>query len=130
MLPAKLTPRGVLWLAGACLLLLPTFTFATVPSASYRDAPSLRHAVCVNAAAHSLRAQPIRKSIDDNNDDQSDDLIGDSWLAPCDLPVSAVVDARIGGARGDRPPHTDPAICSFTAFDPFAPRPPPASFQL
>jgi hypothetical protein len=120
-----------LWLAGVCLLLLPAFACGKGPApGEHLDVAGLRHPACVDAV-RSLRAQPIHKTVDDSNDDESDDLVGDTWLAPCDIPATAAADARIGGGqpRG-RPLESAPGLRSFTAFDPFVPRPPPSSVLL
>ena len=130
MVPAKLTPRRVLWLAGACLLLLPAFAAAESGPGRHDD-PKASHAGFHGHLASTAAARPSRRIVDDNdNDAESDDLIGDSWLAPCALPQSGAAHFLLCGSPEEPQPYRSPAIRSFTAIDPFAPRPPPARFQL
>src|SRR3982750_1259034 len=121
MVPARLTPRRVLWLAGACLLLLPAFA-AAESSAGRHDSARASHSPCHGDAGFSAAARPGRRIVDDNdNDAESDDLIGDSWLAPCALPLSDAFDLLLRGLPDEPQPLRSPAIRSFTAIDPFAP---------
>jgi hypothetical protein len=132
MVSDRVTPRLVLWLAGACLLLLPAFvsTAQACPGRLGQVGRAL-HVSCHRVAGPKATARPFRKAIDDNDpDDLSDDLIGDTWLAPCALPACGAVDAMPRGVPGKRQPRSRAALRSFNATDPFAPRPPPARFLL
>ena len=130
MVPAKLTPRRVLWLAGACLLLLPAFAAAESGPGRHDD-PKASHAGLHGHLASTAAARPSHRVVDDNdNDAESDDLIGDSWLAPCALPQSGAAHFLFCGSPEEPQPYRSPSIRSFTAIDPFAPRPPPVRSSL
>jgi len=126
MVPVRVTLRRVLWLAGACLLLLPALTGAEPGSGRHGDPVRASHVSCHAHTGPAAHRQPARKVLDDNdNDADSDDLIGDSWLAPCALPQRGAFQAFIRGSLQQRQPYRSPAIRSFSVIDPFAPRPPP-----
>jgi hypothetical protein len=131
MVPARLTPRRVLWLVGACVLLLPAFAAAAESNSGQHSRQAAFHALWHGPAGPLAAAHPHRKIVDDNdNDAESDDLIGDSRLAPCVSPQLNHVYSPVATLRGDGKPYRSPPIRSFTAIDPFAPRPPPVRVQL
>jgi hypothetical protein len=119
----------MLWLAGACLLFLPGLASAAQPCSG----PHLELRQALHAACHggvTVTTHPVHKKVDDNDDDESDDLIGDTWLAPCALPECGARASLMRRRPEARQPECCPAIRSFAAADPFAPRPPPARFLL
>lgn len=131
MVPARLTPRRVLWLVGACLLLLPAFATAADSTAGRHGAIGAVHVARHGHAGPVTAAHPGRRILDDNdNDAESDDLIGDSWLAPCALPQGIAAQSPIAGLPSELQPRRSRALRSFAATDPFAPRPPPVRVQL
>jgi hypothetical protein len=130
MVPDRLTPRRVLWLACACLLLVPAFASA----APARAGDSHLFARRVHAAHHfdldyTAGRVPVRRTVDDN-DTESDDLIGDSWLAPSALDSDGFVEPAIPERPVAHRSRPVPRYRSLIAIDPFAPRPPPARFLL
>lgn len=137
MLPAKRTRQRVLWLVSFCLLFLPAFVPAAhagpnksiaphVALSKSGDAARIHRALHrVRVLAHRFAAQPIRKTVDDTNDDQSDDLIGDTWLAPCAVLADAALDALVPRVAREWQPSSESHVRPVTALDPFAPRPPP-----
>src|SRR3954464_1037731 len=99
MLPARLTPRRVLWLVGACLLLLPAFASAADSHRGHHaGARPAHHLLCRGHIGPIAGTPPLRKSVEDDDAAESDDLIGDSWLAPCALPERAPFDLFVRGA--------------------------------
>ena len=109
MVPAKVTPRRVLWLAGACLLLFPAFASAAerCPGGHGAAAPAY-HSSCHRDIGPAAGTAPPHRNLDDN-DAESDDLIGDGWIAPCALPQCGALHSVICGVPDERQPYRSPA---------------------